>query len=103
MSTDLNGFWIQLLNQNQQNLFSYHDYYGVATGQFSRLAGLYEQYRLLGVSLEWVRGQTNNVYTQAPMLGWHDPSGEMSNYPTSIEEWARSPSPHIASDGNLRM
>lgn len=31
----------------------------------------------------------------APALGWTDPSGEDGNYPTDIEEYARSPTPHL--------
>jgi len=61
-SATLNGFRVEVLNMNQQNLFNYQDIYGNATGQFKHLADLYEEYRLLGITFEWKQAQTYGVY-----------------------------------------
>jgi len=90
----LNGYNYGVFAQNNTAQSYNSGLYTDNTGMFNRLSNLYTQYRVISVSYEWHGAMTAGArgFYHAPALAWNNPQGSSTTLPTSIEEFARSPS-----------
>jgi len=88
----VNGLRYKLLNIQSGTIDGFDYSYGNLTGQFNKLAGLYESYRLKRISFNWRPEVLQAVGAQGQGVTTIDVAGGdgLNDYPTSLLAFSRS-------------